>query len=391
MLYGGILMIKFETPFSPCDVGYNGERLSVLNNHFNKMIKENEIQAANYCLSRDGKVFSNTAIGKLSYKESDDRPLKPDTIQGIASITKMFCTVAIFKLVEDGKMRLDQTVGEFIDEFQAPPFNKINVAHLLSHTSGLHPDQGCFENKYFISPWDFIENIKDVSWIQAALSVGMRKEPGEEWAYCSFGFIILGEIISRVSGVFAHDYIMENIIKPCEMNDTGFEVSIEVAKRYIVRNERKEKFINSIIAGEKMDEGIWAKIPSTGGGLYSTALDLCKFGTMFINNGTYNGKRILGRKAIEKMTTLYTTPEIKDYCWNAGGVSRQYGLGPDMRNNLASFYSKGTFFHEGAGACCLIMDPIEKLIAAWFVPFTGDNWFAHGLYNVSTIIWSGLV
>ena len=146
------MMISLSTPFSPFDVGYNGDRLSILNDHFNKMIKANEIQSANYCLSRDGKVFANTAIGKLSYKESDDRPLRPDTIQSLASITKLFCTVAIFKLVEDGKMRLDQTVGEFIDEFKAPPFDKINIAHLLTHTSGMVADGGCFDNKYFKSP-----------------------------------------------------------------------------------------------------------------------------------------------------------------------------------------------------------------------------------------------
>lgn len=383
-------MISFETPFSPCDVGYNADRLAVLNNHFNKMIEAKEIQAANYCLSRDGKVFANTATGKLSFRENDDRLLQPDTVQFIASITKLSCAVSIFKLAEDGKIRLDQTVGEFIDEFKSPPFDKINIAHLLTHTSGMVPDNGCFENKYFRSPWYYIENMKGDNWIEAALSAGMRKQPGEEWAYCSFGYIILGEIISRVSGVFAHDYIVDNIIKPCEMDDTGFDISVERAKRFIIRNERIEKAVDSIIAGRKEDKGIWAKIPSTGGGLHSTALDLCKFGTMLLHNGIYNGNRVLGRKTVEKMTAFYTQNEVRDYCWNAGGVFRQYGLGPDMRHNLASFYSKGTFFHEGAGGCCLTIDPFEKLAAAWFVPFINDVWRAHGLYNVSTIMWSGL-
>jgi CubicO group peptidase (beta-lactamase class C family) len=383
-------MINFDTTFSPGDVGYNGERLNILNNHFGKMIDANELQGASYCLARDGKVFATASIGKISYKENDDRPMQPDTIHGIASITKLVCAVAIFKLVEDGKIRLDQTVGEFIDEFKAPPFDKINIAHLLTHTSGMVPDGGCYENKYFKSPWYFIENMKGNNWIEAALSAGMRKVPGEEWAYCSFGYVILGEIITRVSGVFVHDYIVDNITKPCEMKDTGFNPSVEVAKRFAVRNEQMEKVVNSVLEGEKPDYDVWDKIPSTGGGIYSTAEDLCKFGTMLLHNGTYNGKRILSRKSVEKMTTLYTKPEVKDYCWNAGGISREYGLGPDMRNNLASFYSKGTFFHEGAGSCCLMVDPIEKLVAAWFVPYTNDQWFAHGLYNVSTIIWSGL-
>lgn len=383
-------MINFATPFLPSDVNYNEERLGILNNHFTKMIEAKELQAASYCLAREGKVFAHTALGKLCYREDDERAMQPDTIHRIASVTKLFCAVAIFKLVEDGKMRLDQPVGDFIDEFKAPPFDKINVAHLLSHTSGLVADWGCFDNKYFISPWGYIEHMKDVNWIQASLSAGMRKKPGEEWAYCSFGFVILGEIVSRVSGVFVHDYIIENIVKPCEMKDTGFNPSIEVLKRFAIRNERMEKHINLIIDGGKEEETIWDKIPSTGGGMYSTALDLCKFGTMLLNKGTYNGKRIIGRKAIEKMTALYTTPDIKDYCWNAGGVTREYGLGPDLRHNLASLYSKGTFFHEGAGGCCLMIDPIEKLVSVWFFPFVNDVWCAHAIHNATAIMWSGL-
>ena len=63
---------------------------------------------------------------------------------------------------------------------------------------------------------------------------------------------------------------------------------------------------------------------------------------------------------------------------------------PDMRYNLTTFILKGSYFHEGAGACALIIDPYEKLVASWFVPFKNDAWYAHGIYNVSAIIWSGL-
>lgn len=386
-------MISFSTPYTPEEAGYDGQRLNVLNEHFLKMMEKNEIQGASYCLSLEGKVFADTAVGKLSCSETDERPLKPDTIHRIFSITKLFCAVAVFQLVEDGKLRLDQTVGEFLEEFKAPPFNKINIAHLLSHTSGLAPDWGCFENKYYKSAWDFIEqmkDMKDISWIEAALSCGMRTQPGEEWAYCSFGYIILGEIITRVTGIFSHDYITEYIVKPCEMHDTGWEPDIGKSDRYVVRNERFEKYLASLVSGEKKDMGIWERIPATWNGIYSTTADLIKFGTMLLNNGSYNGKRIIGRKALEKMTSVYTTPDIKDYCWNSGGVYHRFGLGPDLKYNTATLYSPETFFHEGYGTCCLTIDPAEKLVAVWFAIFTGDSWYAHAINNVSAIMWSGL-
>jgi CubicO group peptidase (beta-lactamase class C family) len=259
----------------------------------------------------------------------------------------------------------------------------------------MHPDGGCFENKYQINQWEFIDEDKGKNWIAAALHTGMRKNPGEEWAYCSFGYVILGEIISRVSGEFANDYIMNHIVKPCGLGDTGFDYrKKEIVARTNIPNERREKVVNELLAGTYKEEEagtVWEKIPGTGGALYSTAYDLCRFGIMLQQGGNIDGNRIIGRKAIEKMTTLYTQPHVKDYCWNAGGPYRQYGLGPDMRCNDASIYTQGTFFHEGAGGCCLIIDPIEKMVAAWFIPFIDDVWCAEPLYNAAAVMWSGII
>lgn len=384
-------MVSFKTDFKPEEVGYDAGRITVLNNLFENCIQEKKIISANYCLARDGKVFANNAIGKLSYREDDNREVSPDTIQPIASITKLFAAVAIWQLVEDGKMRVSQRVGEFIEEFNEGPFYDITIAHLLSHTSGLHPDSGCFPNKFYITPWEHIDNDKGKNWIAAGLKSGMRSKPGEEWAYCSFGFVILGEVITRASGQFAEDYIMEHIVKPCGLRDTGFHIERkELFSRANIPHERREKRWETIMDGTYDDEEASWNIPGTGGSIYSTAYDLCRFGTMLQQNGTIDGVRILGRKALEKMTTLYTGPEIRDYCWNAGGVVREYGLGPDMRCNEASLYSKGTFFHEGAGGCALIIDPKEKLVAAWFIPFVNEVWCPEPIYNAPATMWSGL-
>jgi len=386
-------MISYKTMYAPEDVGYDPSRIEVLNKHFQDLIDKKKIISANYCMARDGKIFADTAIGRLSYREDDSRELKPDTIQRIASITKLFTAVAIWKLAEDGKLRVNQRVGEIIEEFDTPPFYEITIAQLLSHTSGLQPDSGCFKNKYFVSPWDFVDKDRSKNWIAASLQSGLRNKPGEEWAYSSFGYAILGEVISRVSGIRAEDYIIENIVKPCGMKDTYFNVEkAEIANRLNIPNKRIEELIKAFFEGklEEPDE-VWKQVPRTGGGMFSTAWDLCRFGTMLLKGGYIDGIRVVGRKAIEKMTTLYTGPNIKDYCWNAGGVYREYGLGPDMRCNEASLYTKGSYFHEGAGACCLLIDPTEKLVAAWFVPFVNEQWCPEPLYNAAAIMWSGLI
>jgi CubicO group peptidase (beta-lactamase class C family) len=398
-----MLYTQGKTDCKPSEVGYDEQRLDVLNRHLQRVIDDGEIQCATYCVSRKGKVFAHGAIGKKSFRKDDNTPVQPDSVRYVASITKVFTTVAIMKLVEDGVTRLDVPVGEILPQFNTPPYNGVTLFQLLTHTSGMHADGGCFENKYQINYWDMIDRIHklhdpkkngEFDWLTAALSTignGFRIKPDTEWAYCSFGFVVLGAVIEKLTGIHAHKYIEDNICKPLDMKDTAFMLTPEKAKRFIVSDEELEKFTNSIINNTYEPQWIGEKlnIPSTGGGLDSTVYDLNRFGNMVLSGGTLNGARILGRKAVEKMTTVVS--ELPNFCWNANEKKRYYGVGFDMRHGPAFTYSQGTFMHEGAGACSLDIDPKEELVAAWIVPFAKEGWFSRALFNVQNIIWSGLI
>jgi CubicO group peptidase (beta-lactamase class C family) len=386
------LIIKGKPLFSSKEVCYQEERLDILNKHFLEMIEKKEIISGSYCLSRHNKIFADTAIGSLSYDENDDRKFMPNTIFKIASITKLFTAVAILKLVEDGKMRLDQCVGEFLEEFNTPPFNTINIVHLLTHTSGIIADEGAHENKYYEAWWKSLEDGQADKWIEAVLKKGLRTSPGKEWSYSTVGYMILGEIITKVSGMFCHSYIEKYIIEPCEMTDTCFGMKNEFVDRYNIRTPWMEDNITKFKSGENKEENGFEKIPSTGGGIYSTCNDLSKFGTMMLNNGKYNGKRIIGRKALESMSRIHTSQDVKDYCWGAPGGFRAYGLGPDIffKTNESQLITPGVISHEGFGTCCMMIDHKENFVAVWAAQFYDGDWYAHALRNVASIIWSGL-
>ncbi len=392
--------MRSETPFTPREVQYNEEKFQLLDKHFEKLMEKKKISGAAYCMARDGKKFVENALGAMSYEESDRRPLKPDAIFLIASITKLFTATAVFKLIEDGEFRLDTPVGEIIGEFKEGPYKEINIAHLLSHTSGMNPDRGAFENPYYQTYWDYIlEGFEqgDENWIKNALKCGMRNDPGEEWAYNSFGYTFLGEIVSRISGMFAEDFIEKEIVIPCGMKDTCFTHNLKqkAADRIIIMNEGIKEIVsrlhNDIPLENTEVERMCHTCPETGSGLFSTTSDLVQFGTMLMNGGYHGDRRIIGRLTIDRMTGRYTGSHIKDYCWDAGGVERSYGLGPDLRNNLTSLYTKGAYFHEGSGASCLLVDPYEKMVAAWVAPFMDDNWHGEALYNTSAVMWSGIL
>jgi CubicO group peptidase (beta-lactamase class C family) len=364
---------------------------------------DGEIQCATYCISRGGKVFAHGAVGKKSFRNEDNTPVQPDAVRYIASITKTFTAVAIMKLVEDGLMRLDIPVGEVLPQFNTLPYNGVTPFQLLTHTSGLHTDGGCFDNKYQTNYWKMIDDAyklceadkkKNFDWLEAALGTigcGFRVKPDTEWAYCSFGFVILGAMIEKITGMSAHKFIEDNICKPLGLKDTTFDLTPDLAKRSIVTDEDGEKYLNEIINGAHEPHWIGEilNIPSTGGGLESTAYDVNRFGKMMLFNGTLDGARIIGRIAAEKMTTLAVS--YPNYCWGAKEKERYYGIGFDMRNGPAFAMSRSAYMHEGSGACSLYIDPKEDLVASWIVPFAKEGWFHRAQFNVQNIIWSGLI
>lgn len=394
-----MLYTSGEIECLPQEVGYDVSRIEVLHSYFQKLIDEKMIQGASYSVSRYGKTFMQGALGPISYRDPTT-PLLPTTVHRIASITKVFTTIAIAKLVEDGMIRFDEPVGSILKQFDVPPFNKIDIFSLLTHTSGLFPDYTAHLS-YHRNYWDLVEQYFDsykaeegeLDWISAALSGGMSRNVGEEWQYSTFGFIFLGEIIKKVTGMSAEQYIEEQIAKPLGMKDTMFNPTQDLAKRCIIRHERQEKFINGLLVDQKPEQSpsemLWSHVPDTGGGLFSTLPDLMKLGNMLLGMGKLGDTRILGRKTVEKITAraLFDTP---DYCWGGFNPHRIYALGFDMRTGCTFIYSPTTYGHEGAGSSCILVDPVEQVTAVWFVPFVDGGWHAEALYNVTNIIWSGL-
>ena len=382
----------------PEETGYDSSRITALNEHFQRLINKEMIWGFQYTISHKGKVIANAATGKGS--AVDDIPMKPDTVFRIASITKTFTAVAIMKLVEDGYIRLDTRVGEIIPAFTEPPFTTITIWHLLTHTSGLYPDEDCYPDETIPQAWSLIdmmskvaEDKADFDWVRTALTTGLRRPIGAEWMYSTIGFVILGKIISDISGMKAETFIEKYIIQPLGMKDTAFDLTKDMASRYFTRSANNKEYVQSVINGTRIDEDvntIWSKIPDTGGGLSSTTNDLTKFANMMLGMGRLGNVRILGRKSVEKITS-YQLHNVPDKCWGSDMSDRAFGVGFDMRRGPGFTYSEGSYFHEGFGASAMYIDPVEQLAASWFVPWNKSAWSPDPLFNVQNIIWSGII
>lgn len=395
-------VINGKTDCKPSETGYDESRIEMLEKRFGEMVEKKIIHGASYCISHKGKVIAHGGVGRDNGMNVDS-PMKPDTVFGIASITKTFTATAIMQLIEDGYIRLNTYVGEIIPQFAQKPFDGITLWHLLTHTSGIYPDGGCFSESAPPDSWELIENAAEkwdkqgeFDWISAGISGGLRRPTGKEWMYSSFGFTILGEVVTRVSGMDVHKYIEEKIIKPLKLTDTSFFLTHSMAERCFCHSSKHKEYLDKIVSGEinprDEDEGVWSAIPNTGGGICSTVYDLVRFGNAYVNNGRLDNARILGRKSVEKMSRIQLSG-VPDHCWGADEPNRLYGIGFDIRHGLNYNYSDRTIMHEGAGASSLDIDLEEGLVAAWFVPFDegANGWSAEPLYNVQNIIWSGLI
>lgn len=379
------------------EAGYSEEAIQRLDEHFAKLIESDKIQCASYLLSRSGSIFADGAMGRLRF-DHPEAAMQKDSIRRIASVTKLFTAVAIFQLVEQGKIFLRQSVSDWIEEFKNPMYEQINIMQLLTHTSGLRADPFYYlepnpvgwgaimfayqpetEGPYAISDPDELEKQKRTAWIRAVLAGKPLSKPGEQWNYSSAGYTVLGEIIARVSGMRYEHYIMEQIVKPLGLERTFFEVPEELWDEVCVINEFESSRLSSKLG--QYDA------PRAGGGLYSTLGDLYRFGQMLLNDGVLDGNRILSRKSVEKMISNCLDKGIDAFSWGGKLKDKTYGLGP-LLIGPGEWINENTYGHEGAGRCILLLDAERKAVILFFVPSNTD-WCPESMIGTQNIIGAG--
>ncbi|MOA13915.1 putative penicillin-binding protein PbpX [compost metagenome] len=197
--------------------------------------------------------------------------------------------------------------------------------------------------------------------------------------YSSAGYAILGEIITRASGKRYEQYVMDEIVRPLGMNRTFFDVPEELQAELCIINEYE---------ASRLNRGDMTYIPPrAGGGLYSTLWDLFRFGQMLLNGGTLDGVKVLSRKSVEKLSGNALDGGINAFCWGGRIESMIHGIGAAL-TGPGEWIAEGTFGHEGAGRCKLLMDRKNQAVIVFFVPSNTD-WCPESMVGTQNIIGSG--
>ncbi len=278
-------------------------------------LSETRLPSIGAAVIEDGKVVHSRAFG---YKDiSGSLPADEHTLYGVGSITKTFVSLSIAKLVEAGKMDFHDPITKFLP-LKQKAFQDVQVHHLLSHTSGI-PGLGSLEVILFSAfgeyhHWAPIASLGDLMPFMSDVDDWAEAKPGEKLFYLNEGFVLLGEIISKVSGKPWMKFLTEEVLVPLKMRRTFLDkadISSDnnVAVPYLIRGPKTTP--TSISYGD-----------GAAGGIVSSVTDLSNYVTMLINGGEFEGKRIIGKDTLAKMETPYGKWPSENY----GGDSYGYGL-----------------------------------------------------------------
>ena len=191
-------------------------------------------------------------------------PNSPTTKFRLGSLTKQFTAAAVLLLEEKDKLSLTDNINKYLKN--APPaWNDITIFHLLTHTSGI-PNYTKFPNfssmtTITITPEQQIELFRNKT---------LEFQPGSSYEYCNSGYVLLGYLIEKISGLSYQDFIAKNIFKPLEMNDSGYDSHSAII---IQRASGYEMTPNGLHNADYVD----MSIPYAAGSLYSTTRDLLRW------------------------------------------------------------------------------------------------------------------
>lgn len=293
-----------------------------------------EIPGAALFVARKGVVVIEKGFGN-AVVEPETIPMKANTMFDLASLTKPIATASsIMLLVQMKKISLNDKVSKYIPEFKGGYRDKIKIEHLLRHNSGI-PSW----DKYFVK---FKNEVAPDKVIEDICNKPITVKPGTKTIYSDLGYILLGEIVRRVSGQTLDEFTKENIFRPLGMERTMFNPPEEMKKECAAT-----EIVDSKLRWAEVHDGNATVMGGISGhaGLFSTVADLGIFMQMLLNGGKYYDKEIFESELVKKMVT----PK---------GNKRRIGWG----GCGAEHSSKKTIGHTGWTGTWIAADPEKDLI-----------------------------
>jgi len=324
----------------PAEVSVDAGRLGQIDQIVAEGLEAKQMCGCVVLVGRRGKVVFLRAYGQRQI-EPDRVEMTTDTVFDLASLTKPVATAtSVMILMERGSLRLEDRVAKHIPEFGQNGKEDVTVFQLLTHQGGIVPD----------NPLADYADGPEKAW-QRIFALKPRVPPGSKFLYSDVGYLVLGELVRRVSGKNVHEFSRDNIFRPLGMDETGYLPEENLRRRAAPTEKRAGAWIQ----GEVHDPRAYMLGGIAGhAGVFSTAEDLAVYAQMMLNGGQIDGVRILKQETVAAMTRPYQV---------SGGVR---GLAWDIQTGYSSnrgrSFSSRAFGHGGFTGTVIWMDPELELL-----------------------------
>ena len=292
---------------------------------------------------RNGSLVWQQAYGYHDYTKTKE--VQANGVYDLASISKiMATTTSMMKLVDEGKVSLDDPISKYIPEFNDGKKKEITIRHFLLHTSGLPA---------FRIYVDELRTRDEL--VEAVRNEPLINEPGEEYVYSDLGFILLAEIIEEVSGKRIDQYVHDEFFEPMGMTSTTYNP--ENIGRFLTNRipptEIDTVYNRGLVHKRVHDERAYFMDGVSGhAGLFSSVQDMAKYFFMLLNDGIYGGHQ-------------YISPEIIDLFTSHQSPINRRGLGFDRKSEgfstAGTLTSENSFGHTGFTGTSFWVDPDENI------------------------------
>ena len=351
--------------------------LSFIDTMIEEAIKKKAIPGCQVLVAKNNTIIFNKAYGYTAGEGS--APVTLDTYYDLASVTKVSATtVSIMKLVEEGKVDINKTIGDYLPWVQGNEKAKITLKDLLLHQAGLYPYIKFYEalltpNGTYLD--GLITNVPDNahhkmitpskylldSWSDTIKNKILRSvvtTPGK-YVYSDNDFIFLGMIVEQVTGMNLHEYATQQFYAPLGMASTGFLPLQKTTLQNIAASELDNYYRHELIQGAVHDEGASVMGGIAGhAGLFSNASDLAKLYLMLLNKGRWEGVPYFNASTVDSFTG-----------YNTSNSRRGLGFDKPEKNNATAkdpypclSASPSTFGHTGFTGTCVWADPEKELL-----------------------------
>ncbi len=359
-------------PGRPEEVGFLPDRIDRARDLCAGWVKSGHTPSLIVLVARRGQIVLHEAFGQLR-PEADSPPLRTDSVFPVASITKPMTATLIMQLVEEGLLGLNRPVRDYLRELSGEGTDEVLVHHLLTHTSGWNEEEliaftdARLKEKPEFPPHDDTQHFLVHLLLTLRWSAPLWKPPGVEMSYADHNYLLLGEIVRRVSGRRIEDLARERLFGPLRMNDSWYSIPEPVSPRIVKRPPDAPGGANDPLG---LDTRRFEETPWPFGGGFSTARDLAVFGQTFLNGGEYGGTRILSRASVSEMTRNQI-PGIGAQLGNLFYKEGSYGYGWIIKSNEkwkcwdSALIPFGSFSHPGHGGSMLWIDPLHEIVGVY--------------------------